>query len=78
MSANTKAILISFIIFFAIFIACRLVIGYFLSIENAGVLGAISAVVAIVLSPRRSVIVTQSDKQIYLKWVFSKKMYRIK
>lgn len=77
MNPNIKAILISMIVFYIVFIVIFLILDNFTDNQGLGVLTAISAVIAFLLSPRRQIVVTQSGKNIYLKWIFSQKVYRI-
>ena len=78
MKANTKVIVLSFVIFAIIFIIVRTLIVTFFDFENRIFPGVISAVVASVLSPRRTIIQKQSGEEIQLKWLFSKKVIVIK
>ncbi|WP_299130071.1 hypothetical protein [uncultured Winogradskyella sp.] len=78
MKSTTKATILSFIIFAIIFLSFRVLLSTFFDFQNRLIPSVVSAVVASVLSPRRTIIKKQSGKEVQLKWVFSKKIISIK
>ena len=78
MSPNTKAILISLLIFLGIFSVVLLIFRVVLGLNEGPVAGMISAVIAALFSPKRTVINKQSGKEVQLKWFFSDRIYIIK
>lgn len=78
MSTNTKATLISIASFAIIFLGIHTLLTVYLNIEDTIVSGVTSAISASLLTPRRVMVQKQSGKEIQLKWLFSKKMIRVK
>lgn len=78
MKPNTKATIVSFIIFAVIFIIVRSLVVNIFSFNNTLIASIIAAIVASVLSPRRMLVYKQSGKEVQLKWFFSKKIIRFK
>ncbi|GGI56249.1 hypothetical protein [Winogradskyella haliclonae] len=78
MNPSTKAILISLLIFLGIFILVLLFFKGILGLTEGPVAGMISAVIAALFSPRRTIINKQSGKEVQLKWFFSDRIYIIK
>ena len=78
MKTKAKGSLIAMIIFFFIYLIFWSTIRYVFKDLQIPIVGAITAVIAVLLSPQRQVVKTQSGEQVYLKWLFSKKVIKIK
>lgn len=78
MKAHIKAIVLHFVCFILIFLGVHTLFTLYLNIENTIIVGVISAVFATILSPRRVVVNKQSGRDVYFRWVFSKKVIRFK
>ncbi len=74
MNANTKAILLSIVCFFFLFLGTHTLLKIYFNINNTIVLGVVSAIVASIFSPRRIIVKKQTGKQVILKWLFTKKV----
>ncbi|WP_299115663.1 hypothetical protein [uncultured Winogradskyella sp.] len=78
MNSSTKAIIISLLVFLGIFLVVLLFFKVVLGLSDGPIAGMISAVIAALFSPRRTVISKQSGKEVQLKWFFSERIYIIK
>lgn len=78
MNSNTKAIVLSSVFFALIFLGIHTLLTLYFNIHNTVAVGVVSAVCASVFSPRRVVLNKQSGKDVYLKWLLSKKVIRFK
>lgn len=78
MKPNIKANLIYFLSFLIIFFIAKGAFIFLFNVENGVITSFFSAGIAAALSPRKSIIQTQSGKYIQLKWIFSKKVINIK
>lgn len=73
MNIKTKVRILSYLVFFIIFLIVWTILHYaFVNLENP-YKGMISAGVSAILAPRINEYNTQSGKQIQLKWIFLKK-----
>ncbi|MCM4168950.1 hypothetical protein DHD08_14785 [Arenibacter sp. H213] len=71
MKPKHKAFLYNFLSFAILFVAGRLLLGMFLSLDTL-VLAIIAAVVASILAPKFAVVKTQTGKKLMMKWIFLK------
>jgi uncharacterized membrane protein len=78
MKANIKANLIYFLSFIIIFFLVKGIFIFIFNVEIGVLTSFFSAGIAAALSLRKSIIQTQSGKQIQLKWIFSKKVIIVK
>ncbi len=78
MSTKAKGSLIAMVIFFIIYLILWFSIRYIFKNLNTSILSGITAAITVILSPQRRVIQTQSGEEVYLKWLFSKKIIKIK
>lgn len=65
-------------IFLVVFLLTNAGLRYFQDSLNPSIIGAISAGIAALLSPRRYTVTKQSGKEVQLKWLFSKKIITFK
>jgi len=78
MNASTKAIFISLLIFLGLFLIVQIIFRSVFGLTDGPIAGMISAAIAAIFSPRRTVINKQSGKEAQLKWFFSNRIYVIK
>ena len=78
MNSSTKAILISLLIFLGVFLIVLITLRGVFGLIEGPIAGMISAVLAAIFSPRRSIINKQTGKEVQLKWFFSNRIYIIK
>jgi len=71
MRPKYKALLYNFIAFALLFIAVRLLLGYYLPI-NRIFLAVTSAIAANILAPKFGAIQTDDGEKILMKWIFIK------
>lgn len=76
MSGKVK--ILSNVFFVAVFVFSWLVINYFYKDLKISIVGAISGIIAYLLSPRLKTLDSQSGKQIQIKWIFLKKLVLVK
>ena len=78
MNLKTKANIFSLIIFLVIYTIVWVIIYYIFDRLNMLTVSAITAGVAVMLSPQEKIIETQSGKKVQLKWLFFDKVITIK
>ena len=78
MNSNTKAILISILLFVIFFVVTFFTFKIVFNFSEGPFLGMISAVIAAIFSPKRKIITMQSGTEVQLVWFFCKKVLRIK
>lgn len=71
MRPKYKALLFNFLAFALLFIAVRLLMGYYLPI-NRIFLAVTSAIVANIMAPKFGAIETDAGEKIFMKWILVK------
>jgi len=77
MNPNTKAILISIILFVLIFLIIFFSVRWIFNNTEGPLPGFIAAAIAAIFAPRRQIIYKQSGKEVQLTWFFSKKIFHL-
>ena len=78
MNPNTKAILFSLLVFLGIFLITLFFLRGVFDLTEGPIAGVISAVIAAIFLPRRTIVKKQSKNKVQLTWFFSKKVIYIK
>jgi len=78
MNSNTKFTLISLLLFISIFLITFFIVREVFGLTTGSLVGSISAVVAVILAPRQTIVNKQSGREVQLTWFFSKKVIRLK
>ncbi len=78
MKLQTKASILSVLIFFVIYLIVWCLIYFIFDKVSILIISAITAGIATILSPREQIIQTQSGPKIQFKWLFFKKVITIK
>ena len=71
MKPKYKALLLNFVGFAILFIAIRLLIGFFFSLHHL-VLAVVAALGASILAPKFTVVKSSGKEKLMMKWVFIK------
>lgn len=78
MTTNIKATIYAYSLFFVIFFIIWLIIHNLFKDLSTAIVGALAAALTVFIAPHKQVVKAQSGKQIQLKWLFSKKVIKLK